>query len=88
MDVKVIVFRVRVYLVIPPHCRDTPVWHHPVSPEAEAAPKAAASLQRGQLKDRTWAQLQQQEDSSEGGDDGHTAEHSNGDGKLRGRRDL
>lgn len=85
VDVKIVVFRVRVYLFIPPHCRNAFVRHHPIPPEAEAAAEAAASLQRRQLYDRAGAQLQQQEDASEGGDDGHATEHGDGDGEPRGQ---
>lgn len=82
LDVKLFVFGVCVYAVIPPHCRDAAVRHHPVSPEAEGAPEAAAGLQGGQLDEGAGAQLQQQEDPGEGGDDGHAAEHGDGDGQL------
>lgn len=82
MDVKLVVLRVRVALVVPPHCRDSSVRHHPVSPQAEGAPGAAACLQRWKLNERARAQLEQQEDAGEGSDNGHAAEHSDGDGEL------
>lgn len=88
VDVKLIVVGVRVYIVIPPHCRDASVRDHSISPKAEAAPEAFASLQRRQLNDRARAQLQEQEDSSEGGDNGHAAKHSDGDGKLGSQLDI
>jgi len=81
VDVKLFVIRVSIYPVVPPHCRDAVVRDHPVSPQAEAAPEAAAGLQRGQLDERAGAQLQQQEGAGEGGDDGHAAEHGDGDGQ-------
>lgn len=82
VDVKLVVLRVRVPLVIPPHRWDSSVRHHPVSPQAEGAPGAAAGLQRWELNERARAQLEQQEDAGEGSDDGHAAEHSDGDGEL------
>lgn len=88
VDVKLIVVGVRIYLLIPPHCRDASVRHHSVSPEAEAAPEAFASLQRRQLNERAGAQLQEQEDTSEGGDNGHAAKRSDGDGKLGSQLDI
>lgn len=88
VDAKLFVFGVCIYLFIPPHCRYASIWHHPISPKTEAASKAAASLQRGQLNKCTWAQLQQQEDASKGGDNGHAAEHSNGDGEPGGQLKL
>lgn len=81
LDVKLFVVRVCIDPIIPPHCRDAAVRDHPIPPEAEAATQAAASLQRGQLDERAGAQLQQQEGASEGGDDGHAAEHGDGDGQ-------
>lgn len=81
VDVKLFVIGVCVHPVIPPHCWDATIRHYPVPPEAEAPPEAAAGLQGGQLDQRTGAQLQQQEDASKGGDDGHAAEHSDGDGQ-------
>lgn len=88
VDVKLIVVGVRVYLLIPPHCRDASVRDHSISPKAEAAPEAFASLQRRQLNERARAQLQEQEDSSEGGNNGHAAKHSDGDGELRSQLDI
>lgn len=85
VDVKVVVLRVRVRLVVAPHCRNAPVRHHAVAPQAEAAAEAGAALQRGQLDDGARAHLQQQEDAGEGGDDGHAAEHGDGDGEPRGQ---
>lgn len=82
LDVKLFVFGVCVYAIIPPHCGDAAVRHHPVPPEAEGAPETAAGFQRGQLDEGAGAQLQQQEDAGEGGDDGHAAEHGDGDGQL------
>lgn len=82
MDVKLVILRVCVGLVIPPHCRDSSVCHHPVSSQAEGAPGAIACLQRWKLNERSRAQLEQQEDAGEGSDNGHAAEHSDGDGKL------
>lgn len=81
-DVKVVVLRVRVRLVVPPHGRDSSIRHHPVPPQAEGTPGAAACLQRRELNERSGAQLQQQEDAGEGGDNGHAAEHGDGDGEL------
>lgn len=80
VDVKLFIFSVRIFIT--PHCRDASVRHHPVTPEA------AASLQRGQLNEHTRAQLQQQENHSEGGDNGHAAERSDGDGKPGGELEL
>ena len=88
MDVKLFVFGVCIYSFIPPHCRDAAVRHHSIPPKAEAAPETAASLQRRQLDERARAQLQQQEDASEGGDDGHAAKHGDGDGQPRAEVDL
>lgn len=82
MDVKLVILRVCVGLVIPPHCWDSSVCHHPVSSQAEGAPGATACLQRWKLNERSRAQLEQQEDAGEGSDNGHAAEHSDGDGKL------
>lgn len=82
MDVKLVVLRVRVRLVISPHRWDSSIRHHPVPPQAEGAPGATACLQRRELNESARAQLQQQEDAGEGGDDGHAAEHGDGDGKL------
>lgn len=82
VDVELVVLRVRVPLVIPPHCWDSSVRHHPVPPQAEGAPGAAACLQRWKLNERARAQLEQQEDAGEGSDNGHAAEHSDGDGEL------
>lgn len=82
VDVKVVVLRVRVCLVVPPHGRDSSIGHHPVPPQAEGAPGAAACLQRWKLNERSGAQLQQQEDAGEGSDNGHAAEHGDGDGEL------
>lgn len=85
MGVKLLVLRVRVPLVVPPHCWDSSVRHHPVPPQAEGAPGAAACLQRRKLNERARAQLEQQEDADKGSENGHAAEHSDGDGKLGGR---
>lgn len=82
MDVKVFVLRVCVCLFVPQHCWDASVGYHSVSPQAEGPPGAAACLQRWELNECAWAQLQQQEDAGKGSDNGHAAEHSNGDGKL------
>lgn len=82
MDVKLVVLRVRVPLLVPPHCWDSSVRHHPVSPQAEGAPGAAACLQRWKLNEGARAQLEQQEDAGKGSDNGHAAEHGDGDGKL------
>lgn len=88
VDVKLFVFRVCIYPFIPPHCGDTAVRHHPVAPEAEAPAQASAGLQRGQLDERPGAQLQQQEDAGKSGDDGHAAEHGDGDGQLGAELEL
>lgn len=88
VDVKLVVLRVRVALVIPPHGWDSSVRHHPVSAQAEGAPGAAAGLQRWKLDERARAQLQQQEDAGEGRDDGHAAEHGDGDGQLGGQLEI
>lgn len=81
LDFKLFVFGVCIHPIVPPYCWDATVRYHPIPSEAEAAPEAAARLQRGQLDERSGAQLQQQEDTGEGGDDGHAAEHSDGDGQ-------
>lgn len=73
LDVKLLIIRVCIYPIVPPHCRDAAVRDHPISPEA------AACLQRGQLDESAGAQLQHQEGASKGGDDGHAAEHGDGD---------
>lgn len=78
MDVKLIIFRVRVQPIVPPDRRNAAVRHYPASPQAEAT----ARLQRGQLDERAGAELKQQEYACEGSDDGHTAEQGDGDGKL------
>lgn len=88
LDVKLFVFGVCIYPFIPPHCRDATVRNHSVSPQAEAAPDATASLQRWQLDECARADLQQQEDAGEGGNDGHAAEHSNGDWQPGAEVDL
>lgn len=80
--VKLFVLRVSVCLFVPQHCWDASVGHHSVPPQAEGPPGAAARLQRGELNERARAQLQQQEDAGEGSDNGHAAEHGDGDGKL------
>lgn len=82
VDVKLFVIRVCVHPFISPHCWDAAIRHYPFPSKAEATPKAAAGFQGGQLDERTGAQLQQQEDASKGGNDGHAAEHSNGNGQL------
>lgn len=78
VDVKLFVVGVCIKPFLPPHCWDAAVGPHPVPPQAEAA----AGFQRGQLDVSAWAQLQQEEDASEGGDDGHAAQHSDGDGQT------
>lgn len=82
MDVKLFVLRVRVCLVVPPHCRDASIRYHSVPAQAEGPPGAAACLQRRELNKCARAQLQQQKDAGKGSDDGHAAEHSHGDGEL------
>lgn len=81
LDVKLFVFRVCIYHVIPPHCWDATVRHQPISAETEGAPETTAGLQRRQLNERAGAQLQHQEDAGEGGDDAHAAEHGDGYGE-------